>query len=144
MLFVMVQIGVRKLENVTVSNSLYFILFIFLENTSPFLWGHWNPCFGFLVMSPLGFKARVGSLIHLINKKAKFTHHWQADEVLVIYIPFRRKLLLFTTTHKWSLEQGNVFTSVCHSVQMWWGEHSKKACGAEGVCIVQMGLCGKC
>ena len=28
-----------------------------------FLWGHWYPCFGLLVMSPLGFKARVGSLI---------------------------------------------------------------------------------
>ena len=28
------------------------------------LWGHWYPCFGFLVMSPLGFKVRVGSLIH--------------------------------------------------------------------------------
>ena len=28
-----------------------------------FLWGHWYPCFGLLVMSPLGFKARVDSLI---------------------------------------------------------------------------------
>ena len=27
------------------------------------LWGHWYPCFGHLVMSCLGFKARVGSLI---------------------------------------------------------------------------------
>ena len=27
------------------------------------LWGHWYPYFGLLVMSPLGFKARVGSLI---------------------------------------------------------------------------------
>ena len=26
-------------------------------------WGHWYPCFGFLVMSPLGFKARVGSAL---------------------------------------------------------------------------------
>ena len=29
-----------------------------------FLWGHWYPCFGLLVMSPLGFKVRVGSLIY--------------------------------------------------------------------------------
>ena len=29
-----------------------------------FLWDHWYPCFGLLVTSPLGFKARVGSLIH--------------------------------------------------------------------------------
>ena len=27
-----------------------------------YLWGHWYPCFELLVMSPLGFKARVGSL----------------------------------------------------------------------------------
>ena len=25
--------------------------------------GHWYPCFGFLVTSPLGFKARVGSAL---------------------------------------------------------------------------------
>ena len=38
---------------------------VFLKNlvdTCPF-WGHWYPCFGLLVMSPLGFKARSGSLI---------------------------------------------------------------------------------
>ena len=29
-----------------------------------FLWVHWYPYSGLLVMSPLGFKARVGSLIH--------------------------------------------------------------------------------
>ena len=29
--------------------------------THIFVWGHWYPCFGFLVTSPLGFKARVGS-----------------------------------------------------------------------------------
>ena len=29
-----------------------------------FLWGYWYPSFGLLVMSPLGFKARVGSFIH--------------------------------------------------------------------------------
>ena len=26
-------------------------------------WGHWYPCFGFLVTSSLGFKARVGSAL---------------------------------------------------------------------------------
>ena len=41
MLFVMVQIAVRKLEDVAVCNSLYFILLIFfkilfLEDISPF------------------------------------------------------------------------------------------------------------
>ena len=28
-----------------------------------FFWGHWYSCFGFLVTSPLGFKARVGSAL---------------------------------------------------------------------------------
>ena len=32
--------------------------------THVLLWGHWYPCFGLLVASPLGFKARVGSPIH--------------------------------------------------------------------------------
>ena len=36
----------------------------FLADTCPFLrGGHWYPCFGFLVTSPLGFKARVGSAL---------------------------------------------------------------------------------
>ena len=29
----------------------------------PFFWGHWYPCFGCLVTSPLGFKAGVGSAL---------------------------------------------------------------------------------
>ena len=28
-----------------------------------FLGGHWHPCFGYLVTSPLGFKARVSSAL---------------------------------------------------------------------------------
>ena len=32
--------------------------------TQVHFWGHWYPCFGLLVTSHLGFKARVGSLIH--------------------------------------------------------------------------------
>ena len=38
-----------------------FFLKIFGGHMS-FLWGHWYPCFGLLVMSALGFKARVDSL----------------------------------------------------------------------------------
>ena len=30
-----------------------------LEDINLFLWGHWYPCFGLLMMSALGFKARV-------------------------------------------------------------------------------------
>ena len=38
------------------------IFLTFLADTCPF-WGPWYPCFGFLVISPLGFKARVGSAL---------------------------------------------------------------------------------
>ena len=44
-----------------------FHLYVFFKKKigghESFLWGHWYPCFGLLVTSPLGFKARVGSLI---------------------------------------------------------------------------------
>ena len=32
-----------------------------------FFWGHWYPCFGFLVTSPLDFKAKVGSALFKCN-----------------------------------------------------------------------------
>ena len=35
-----------------------------------FFWGHWYPCFGFLVTSLLGFKARVGSALFAIFAEA--------------------------------------------------------------------------
>ena len=50
------------------------------------IWGHWYPCFGLLVKSPLGFKARVGSLINI------WIVHW------IFYQPTwkRRRLLSFS------------------------------------------------
>ena len=44
--------------------------FFFKKNfcwTHVHLWGHWYPCFGLLVTSPLGFKARVGSALGVRN-----------------------------------------------------------------------------
>ena len=46
----------------------------FLTDTRVLFWGHWYPCFGFLVTSPLGFKAKVGCVIHFA-------------EVNIMYIP---------------------------------------------------------
>ena len=46
---------------------------IFFFGHMSFFGGHWYPCFGFLVTSPLGFKARVGSALFA--------------EVNVMYIP---------------------------------------------------------
>ena len=50
-----------------------------------FFWGHWYPCFGFLVTSPLGFKARVGYLIRIA-------------EANVMYIPQDPPLVLHLLT----------------------------------------------
>ena len=47
----------------TLENSGEFFLKFFLGGNKSFLWGHWCPCFGLLVTSPCGFKARVDSLI---------------------------------------------------------------------------------
>ena len=53
-------------------------------------WGQWYPCFGFLVTSPLGFKARVGSSLF-----ACFV------EVNVMYIPWDIPLVLHLPTSWW-------------------------------------------
>ena len=65
--------------------------FNFFGGRRLFLWAHWYPCFGLLVMSPLGFKVRVGSLIRAwersviisrcccccIYKNVFITIHWK-------------------------------------------------------------------
>ena len=51
-----------------------------------FFWGHWYPCFGFLVMSPLGFKARVGSALFAIFVEANVMYIPQ-DSPLVLHLP---------------------------------------------------------
>ena len=49
--------------------SMYFfrnnckVFFIRHMNSHVLFWGHWYPSFGFLLTSPLGFKARVGSAL---------------------------------------------------------------------------------
>ena len=46
-----------------------FFCFFFLNFcwTHVHLWGHWYPCFGLLMVSPLGFKARVGSALFALG-----------------------------------------------------------------------------
>ena len=55
--------GSAKGIDMTPKMAKFFFVFFFkfLADTCPF-WGHWYPCFGFLVMSSLGFKARVAKL----------------------------------------------------------------------------------
>ena len=71
--------------DVTQSPKLRFSLFltvkptvepsiIFFGGHKSFLCVHWYPCFGLLLMSPLVFKARVGSLI-IINLTSYQSKH---------------------------------------------------------------------
>ena len=64
--------------------------FFFLKTfwrTHVLFWGRWYPCFGFLVTSPMGFKARVGSALFAIFAEAN-----------VMYIPQDSPLVLHLTT----------------------------------------------
>ena len=55
-----------------VSCNFYFFIFFFkVFGGHVLFWGHWYPCFGFLVMSPLGFKARVGCLIRIAEANVR-------------------------------------------------------------------------
>ena len=79
-----------------------FSFFKFLEDKS-FLWGHWYPCFVFVVTS-LGFKARVSSLICALQRHLCYTfpeiHLWchtswplggqHGSQAVLFYIPSSR------------------------------------------------------
>ena len=64
----------------------FFFFFKFLEDMSPFLWGHWYPCFGLLVTSPLGFKARVGSALFELSRGIPVMLHVPWDSPLVWHL----------------------------------------------------------
>ena len=51
--------------------AIYFSLFFW--RTQVFLWSHWYSYFGLLVMSPLGFKAKVCILIHTWQRYTWYT-----------------------------------------------------------------------
>ena len=65
------NLKIRCLQELSINNTQWSKSLIFLEKvlvgTCLLFWGgggHWFPCFGFLVTSPLlGFKARVGSAL---------------------------------------------------------------------------------
>ena len=63
------------------SKTFFFFLKFFCRTHSHVLFsGHWYPCFGFLVTSPLGFKARVGSALFALRRRMYCTfpeiHLW--------------------------------------------------------------------
>ena len=64
-------------------------MLLFLKSfwqTHVLFWGHWYPCFGFLVTSPLSFKARVGSALFAIFAEANVMYIPQ-DSPLVLHLP---------------------------------------------------------
>ena len=72
-----------------------------------FYWGHWYPCFGFLVMSPLGFKARVGSALFAIFAEVNVMYIPQ-DSPLVLHLltswrPVRSQSLPHMHVQRWDL-----------------------------------------
>ena len=95
-----------------VSFSLLFFFKIF-GGHEYFLWGHWYPCFGLLVMSPLGFKARVGSLIwawwrHMCYMFPEIHLWWQ--HLLTSWQPAWQPSHLFhiPERHWWDLKPGAI------------------------------------
>ena len=93
---------------------LFFILFLnfFFKSfwrTHVLFWGHWYPCFGFLVTSPLVFKARVGSALFAISAEANVMYIPQ-DSPLVLHLPTswrpaRSRSLPHMHVQRWDLAQ---------------------------------------
>ena len=63
-----------------------FFFKIFFGGHESFLWGHWYPCFGLLVTSPLGFKAKVGSALFALGGGVQVTLHIPWDSPLVLHL----------------------------------------------------------
>ena len=87
---------------------IYIFFLKFLADTCPF-WGHWYPCFGFLVTSPLGFKARVGSALFAIFAEVNVMYIPQ-DSPLVLHLPTswrpaRSRSLPHMHVQRWDLAQ---------------------------------------
>ena len=69
-----------------------------------FLWDHWYPCFGLLVISPLGFKARVDSLICTWRRRTCYTANAEVKHSL----HFTTFYMLISGTHRFSFLHVNI------------------------------------
>ena len=100
------------LNRFTTKEYLFSFLFFFFKSfwrTHVLFWGHWYPCFGFLVTSPLGFKARVGSALFAIFAEANVLYIPQ-DSPLVLHLPTswrpaRSRSLPHMHVQRWDLAQ---------------------------------------
>ena len=80
--------GCDKFSSTSVSTAqdrgpFFFFKYFWRTHSHVLFWGHWYPCFGFLVTSPLGFKARVGCLIRIAEANVMYVP-W--DQPLVLHI----------------------------------------------------------
>ena len=87
----------------------FFFFFLSFWRTHVLFWGHWYPCFGFLVKSSLGFKARVGSVLFAIFAEANVMYIPQ-DSPLVLHLPtswqpVRSQSLPHMHVQRWNLAQ---------------------------------------
>ena len=81
-----------------------------------FFGGHWYPCFGFLVTSPLGFKAEVGCLIRIA-------------EANLMYVPQDPPLVLHLLTSWWPAHS----QSCPHILLQRWGCRDSNSC-SQNIC----------
>ena len=63
-----------------------FFFFKCFGGHESFFWGHWYPCFGLPVTSPLGFKARMGSALFELSRGICVTLHVPWDSPLVWHL----------------------------------------------------------
>ena len=96
-----------QVSYIKVSISSFFLKSFW--RTHVLFWGHWYPCFGFLVTSPLGFKARVGSALFAIFAEANVMYIPQ-DSPLVLHLltswrPARSRSLPHMHVQRWDLVQ---------------------------------------
>ena len=94
----------------------FFFLLSFWR-THVLFWGHWYPCFGFPVMSPLGFKSRVDLPYSLFA------------EVNVMYIPWDPPLVLHLSTLWWPAR----CWSCPHILLQRWGCRDSNSC-SQNIC----------
>ena len=94
-----------------------------LLKMTDFLWGRGYPCFGLLVMSPLGFKARVSSPINSLGSGIMSymfqSHLWcntcwslgrqHGGQPVLLHIP--------TSRHWWGSKLGSLILPLPHSVR---------------------------
>ena len=99
----------------TVNSALSQYVKVLLQYIKSVLLGHWYPCFGLLVTSALGFKARVNLFACIFNYLIPQIHNWCNSCLPCIW-----SIHLYTHKHWWD--------SIRHCVRSDSLSHSGSAC----------------